>query len=61
METELLQHTTDKEALSNATEGPAVEVLKADDIARAVVYALKQPANVAVNEVLIEPTDDPCF
>lgn len=61
VETELLQHTTDKEALSNATGGPAVDVLKADDIARAVVYALKQPANVAVNEVLIEPTDDPCF
>jgi len=31
--------------------------LAADDIARAVVYALAQPQHVAVNEVLVRPTD----
>jgi len=60
VQTELLQHTTDKEALGAATES-SVEVLTADDIARAVVFALEQPANVAINEILVEPRDDPCF
>jgi NADP-dependent 3-hydroxy acid dehydrogenase YdfG len=31
------------------------DALHADDIARAVIYALKQPAHVDVNEVLIRP------
>jgi len=60
VETELLQHTTDKEALGAPADG-SVEVLKADDIARAVVFALQQPAHVAINEILVEPRDDPCF
>jgi NADP-dependent 3-hydroxy acid dehydrogenase YdfG len=30
-----------------------------DDIARAVLYALEQPANVDVNEMLIRPTSQP--
>jgi clavulanate-9-aldehyde reductase len=33
-----------------------VTPLQADDIARAVVYALSQPPNVSLNEVLIRPT-----
>jgi len=33
-----------------------VTPLQADDIARAIVYALAQPENVSVNEVLIRPT-----
>jgi len=33
--------------------------LKDDDIARAVLYALEQPANVDVNEMLIRPTSQP--
>jgi len=32
------------------------KVLSADDIARAVVYAVGQPAHVAINEILIRPT-----
>jgi NADP-dependent 3-hydroxy acid dehydrogenase YdfG len=33
--------------------------LHAEDIARAVIYALSQPAHVDVNEVLIRPTSQP--
>lgn len=35
--------------------GAGPDALKADDIARAVMYALSQPAHVDVNEVLIRP------
>ena len=33
--------------------------LSADDIARAVIYALSQPAHVDVNEILISPVNQP--
>jgi NADP-dependent 3-hydroxy acid dehydrogenase YdfG len=33
--------------------------LKADDIARAVLWALEQPAGVDVNELLIRPVSQP--
>ena len=33
-----------------------VDLLNADDIARAIVYAIGQPPNVSVNEVLVRPT-----
>ena len=33
--------------------------LEADDIARAVLYALSQPAHVDVNEVLVRPVNQP--
>jgi len=33
-----------------------IEIMQADDIARAVVYAIGQPANVSVNEILVRPT-----
>ena len=33
--------------------------LEADDIARAVMYALSQPAHVDVNEVLVRPVNQP--
>jgi clavulanate-9-aldehyde reductase len=34
-----------------------IRPLQADDIARAVVYALAQPDHVSVNEILVRPTD----
>src|SRR5438876_463471 len=33
------------------------ERLEPDDIARAVVYVMAQPEHVAINEVLVRPTD----
>jgi NADP-dependent 3-hydroxy acid dehydrogenase YdfG len=34
-----------------------IEVLRAEDIANGVLYAVTQPRHVAVNEVLIRPTE----
>jgi len=56
--TELTTHITDaaaKQAIQS-TVGKMTP-LEADDIARAVVYVVSQPAHVAVNEVLIRPTE----
>jgi NADP-dependent 3-hydroxy acid dehydrogenase YdfG len=33
--------------------------LEAEDVARAVVYALDQPPRVSVNEILVRPTEQP--
>jgi NADP-dependent 3-hydroxy acid dehydrogenase YdfG len=38
---------------------PGKWALQDDDIARAVIYALKQPGNVDVSELLIQPTGRP--
>ena len=38
---------------------PEIDALKADDIARAVMFAVEQPPHVDVNEILIRPTDQP--
>jgi NADP-dependent 3-hydroxy acid dehydrogenase YdfG len=38
---------------------PQIEALEADDIARAVMFAVSQPPHVDVNEILIRPTAQP--
>ncbi len=38
---------------------PKIDALKADDVARAVMYAVSQPPHVDINEILIRPTDQP--
>jgi NADP-dependent 3-hydroxy acid dehydrogenase YdfG len=35
------------------------KILDADDIARAILYALSQPQHVSVNEILVRPTGQP--
>ncbi|KAH8162020.1 hypothetical protein CIB48_g6224 [Xylaria polymorpha] len=57
--TDLLGMSTDQEAIKKYGEPTGAKVLSTDEIAGAIVYALRQPAHVAVNEVLIEPRDEP--
>ncbi|KAG5982040.1 putative NRPS-like protein biosynthetic cluster [Claviceps digitariae] len=59
VDTGLLNMSTDAEALKKYGEPTGAKVLDAEDIATAIVYALTQPEHVAVNEVLIEPRDEP--
>jgi NADP-dependent 3-hydroxy acid dehydrogenase YdfG len=37
-------------------DNPVTDALEADDIARAVMYAVGQPARVDINEILVRPT-----
>src|SRR4051812_35974348 len=56
--TELTEHITQpaaKKAIRDSVG--AMTPLQADDIARAILYVVSQPAHVAINEVLVRPTD----
>lgn len=57
--TDLLGMSTDAEALKKYGEPTGAKVLDAEDVARAVVYAVCQPEHVAVNQVLVEPSAEP--
>ncbi|KAI5918109.1 non-ribosomal peptide synthetase [Camillea tinctor] len=57
--TDLLAMSTDVEAVKKYGEPTGAKVLDPAEVAGAVVYALSQPEHVAVNEVLIEPRDEP--
>ncbi|KAK2616481.1 hypothetical protein QQS21_000523 [Conoideocrella luteorostrata] len=59
VDTGLLNISTDPEALKKYGEPTGAKVLDAEDIAGAILYAVTQPEHVAVNEVLIEPRDEP--
>jgi len=56
--TELTDHITQPEARKASKDMvQGMTPLQADDIARAVLYLVTQPPHVAVNEVLVRPTD----
>lgn len=58
VETELRDHITDQVAKSAITErAGSLRQLQSADIAAAIVYAVTQPEHVAVNEILVRPTD----
>jgi len=57
--TELTDHITDEDARESLGGLLNLEILQAEDIANAIVYAVTQPARVSVNEILIRPTQQP--
>jgi NADP-dependent 3-hydroxy acid dehydrogenase YdfG len=57
--TDLLSMSTDEEALQAYGGESGVRVLDPKDVAASVVHALVQPEHVAVNEILVEPSDEP--
>ena len=59
VETPLLATSTDNDALKTYGEPTGAKVLEPADIGRAVVYAVTQPEWCAVNEILVEPREEP--
>jgi NADP-dependent 3-hydroxy acid dehydrogenase YdfG len=57
--TDLLALSSDEEALKLYGQQSGARVLDPEDIAASVVHALRQPDHVAVNEILVEPHDEP--
>jgi NADP-dependent 3-hydroxy acid dehydrogenase YdfG len=57
--TDLLTMSTDGEALEEYGGASGARVLDPEDVAASVVHALVQPEHVAVNEILVEPSDEP--
>lgn len=58
-QTPLLHMSSDAEALKKYGEPSGATLLEPEDVAGAIVYAVCQPEHVSVNEVLIEPRDEP--
>jgi clavulanate-9-aldehyde reducatase len=54
--TELMSHNSDAVKAIAAKRFEGMDLLQADDIANAIVYALAQPAHVAINEILVRPS-----
>ncbi|CAL1531382.1 unnamed protein product [Lymnaea stagnalis] len=59
VQTSLGATATDTEALTMYGGVAKHQFLDSNDIARAVLYAVSQPRNVAINEILIEPREAP--
>ena len=56
--TELTDHITHAKSKKGAEEMyGSMRALQAEDIARAIMYVVTQPAHVAINEILVRPTD----
>jgi NADP-dependent 3-hydroxy acid dehydrogenase YdfG len=57
--TDLPELSHDTEALERYGQPSGARILDPEDVAASVVYALRQPDHVAVNEILVEPRDEP--
>ncbi len=57
--TDLPALSHDAEALERYGQPTGARILDPEDVAASVVHALRQPDHVAVNEVLVEPRDEP--
>src|SRR5829696_6635628 len=57
--TDLHSMSTDEEALEAFGGVDESRVLNPEDVAASVVHALVQPEHVGVNEILVEPRDEP--
>ena len=57
--TAIAAQCTDAEAVKECAQQDKELFLEVDDVARAVVYAVTQPKDCAVNEILIEPRQCP--
>jgi NADP-dependent 3-hydroxy acid dehydrogenase YdfG len=56
--TELTDHITQPDAKADIQRMVGgMTPLQAEDVARAIVYVVGQPPHVAVNEVLVRPTE----
>ena len=54
-----VHHITDEDAREGLSGLLQLEILQAEDVANAIVYAVTQPERVSVNEILIRPTQQP--
>jgi NADP-dependent 3-hydroxy acid dehydrogenase YdfG len=57
--TDLISMSGDEEALEEYGQPGGARVLNPEDVAASVMHALVQPEHVAVNEILVEPRDEP--
>ena len=60
VDTPLAGKSKDEEGVKAYGEPSGAKVLSPSHIGDAVVYAVSQPAHVAVNEIMVEPRDEPC-
>ena len=57
--TDLLALSHDAEALERYGQPSGARILDPEDVAASVIHVLRQPDHVAVNEILVEPRDEP--
>jgi NADP-dependent 3-hydroxy acid dehydrogenase YdfG len=57
--TELPALSHDTEALERYGQSSGARILDPEDVAASVIHALRQPDHVSINEILVEPRDEP--
>ena len=57
--TDLLGMSTDTEAVKKYGLPSGAKILEPEDVANSIIHALRQPDYVSVNEILVEPRDEP--